>query len=107
MTTPPKKPHSQTRRPAGGLSPEGQAAYWARNIRILLSLLLIWFTVSFGFGILLRGWLDQWMLPGTHFPLGFWFAQQGSIITFVILVFVYASRMNKLDEEFGVGEEKD
>ena len=77
------------------------------RLRILLSLLLIWFTVSFGFGILLRGWLDQWMLPGTHFPLGFWFAQQGSIITFVILVFVYASRMNKLDEEFGVGEEKD
>jgi putative solute:sodium symporter small subunit len=107
MTNPPPKPHSQSRLPAGGLSPAGQAAYWARNIRILLSLLLIWFTVSFGFGILLRSWLDQWMLPGTHFPLGFWFAQQGSIITFVILVFVYAWRMNKLDAEFGVSEDED
>jgi putative solute:sodium symporter small subunit len=102
-----KPRHSQTRLPAGGLSPEAQAAYWARNIRILVSLLLIWFTVSFGFGILLRNWLDQWQLPGTHFPLGFWFAQQGSIISFVVLVFVYAWRMNKLDEEFGVGEGKD
>jgi putative solute:sodium symporter small subunit len=107
MTNTPHKPHSQTRLPAGGLSPEQQAAYWARNIRILLSLLLIWFAVSFGFGIVLRDWLDQWQLAGTHFPLGFWFAQQGSIITFVILVFVYAWRMNKLDDEFGVGEGKD
>jgi putative solute:sodium symporter small subunit len=107
MTNPHPKPHSQTRLPAGGLSPERQAAYWARNIRILLSLLLIWFSVSFGFGILLRDWLDQWLLPGTHFPLGFWFAQQGSILCFVVLVFVYAWRMNKLDEEFGVGEGED
>ena len=68
MTNTPPKPHSQTRLPAGGLSPEGQAAYWARNIRILLSLLLIWFTVSFGFGILLRNWLDQCRLPGHPLP---------------------------------------
>lgn len=107
MTQPPPKPHSQTRLPAGGLSKERQAEYWARNIRILITLLLIWFAVSFGCGIVLRSWLDQWMLPGTHFPLGFWFAQQGSILTFVVLVFVYARRMNKLDEEFGVAEEKD
>lgn len=99
--------HSQTRLPAGGLSPEQRAAYWSRNIRLLLTLLLIWAVASFGCGVLLRDWLDQWMLPGSNFPLGFWFAQQGSIITFVILVFVYARRMNKLDQEFGVAEDED
>ena len=104
MTNTPPKPHSQTRLPAGGLSPEGQAAYWARNIRILLSLLLIWFSVSFGAGILMVDWLDQFRLPGTGFPLGFWFAQQGSIYVFVALIFFYVFRMNRLDREFGVDE---
>ena len=97
--------HSQTRLPAGGLSEEQRAAYWARNLRLLTLLLLIWGFVSFGCGVVLRPWLDQWNLPGSGFPLGFWFAQQGSIITFVILVFVYAWRMNKLDQEFGVRED--
>ena len=99
--------HSQSRPPAGGLTPAQRAAYWARNIRLLLTLLLVWAIASFGCGVLLRDWLDQWKLPGSGFPLGFWFAQQGSIITFVILVFVYAWRMNKLDREFGVREEED
>lgn len=99
--------HSQSRLPAGGLNPEQRAAYWARNIRLLTTLLLIWAAASFGCGVLLRDWLDQWTLPGSAFPLGFWFAQQGSIVTFVILVFVYAWRMNKLDREFGVREDED
>ncbi|MAW59644.1 MAG: hypothetical protein CMJ94_02270 [Planctomycetes bacterium] len=89
------------------MTPAQRAAYWARNIRLLLTLLLVWAIASFGCGVLLRDWLDQWKLPGSGFPLGFWFAQQGSIITFVILVFVYAWRMNKLDREFGVREEED
>lgn len=99
--------HSQSRPPAGGLSPEQRAAYWSRNIRLLTTLLIIWAVASFGCGVLLRDWLDQWTLPGSAFPLGFWFAQQGSIVTFVILVFVYAWRMNKLDREFGVREDED
>lgn len=97
--------HSQDRKPAGGLSRERREAYWARNVRLLVLLLLVWAAVSFGAGILLHHWLDQWMLPGTGFPLGFWFAQQGSILVFVVLVWIYARRMNKLDREFGVEED--
>ncbi|WP_209331069.1 DUF4212 domain-containing protein [Lunatimonas salinarum] len=76
--------------------------YWRRNIQIVLSLLAIWFAVSFGFGILLAEPLNAFRLGG--FKLGFWFAQQGSIFTFVILIFVYVYLMNKLDEEFDVNE---
>jgi putative solute:sodium symporter small subunit len=67
--------------------------------------LAIWASVSFGCGILLHRWLDQWQVPGSGFPLGFWFAQQGSILVFIGLVFFYARRMNALDAEFGVQEE--
>lgn len=97
--------HSLDRPPAGGLTPERRAEYWTRNVRLLTGLLLVWAAVSYGAGILLHRWLDQWMLPGSGFPLGFWFAQQGSILVFVVLVFVYARRMNRLDREFGVDEE--
>lgn len=76
--------------------------YWRRNIKIVLSLLAIWFVVSFGFGILLAEPLNAIRLGG--FKLGFWFAQQGAIFTFVILIFVYVYLMNKLDEEFDVNE---
>ena len=58
--------------------------YWKENIKILVSLLSVWFLVSFGFGILLSDWLDQFQLGG--FKLGFWFAQQGSIYIFIILI---------------------
>lgn len=78
-------------------------AYWKRNVRLLLSLLVIWFVVSFGCGILFVDFLNQFTMGG--FPLGFWFAQQGSIYTFVILIFVYVWQMNKLDREFDVHEE--
>ena len=79
--------------------------YWRRNIRLVIGLLAVWAFVSFGCGIFLHNWLDQWKITGTGFPVGFWFAQQGSILVFIILVFVYAHRMNRLDEEFGVKED--
>jgi putative solute:sodium symporter small subunit len=78
-------------------------AYWRRNLRTLTILLIIWFVVSFGFGILLVEPLNTIRMGG--FKLGFWFAQQGSIYTFVILIFVYVYRMNQLDKEFDVNEE--
>ena len=80
------------------------AAYWRENIRILLSLLVIWFAVSFGCGILFVDQLDQFSFFG--FPLGFWFAQQGSIYTFLILIFVYIGLMNLLDRKYNVQEEE-
>ena len=73
-------------------------AYWHANLRIIGSLLTICFTVSFGFGILLSDWLDQFQLGG--FKLGFWFAQQGSIYIFIILIFIYIHLMNKLDKKY-------
>ncbi|OED50767.1 hypothetical protein ACH42_00680 [Endozoicomonas sp. (ex Bugula neritina AB1)] len=80
------------------------AAYWKENVRILLSLLAVWFVVSFGCGILFVDELDKIQFGG--FPLGFWFAQQGSIYTFLILIFVYISKMNKLDHKYNVHEEE-
>jgi putative solute:sodium symporter small subunit len=79
--------------------------YWKRNLRLMLTLLVIWFTVSFGFGILLVEQLNEIVIGG--FPLGFWFAQQGSIYVFLLLILVYALRMDRLDEEFGVDERDD
>jgi putative solute:sodium symporter small subunit len=72
-------------------------------LRIIGISLIIWAVVSFGFGILLRPMLSGIEVGGTD--LGFWFAQQGSIIVFLVLIFFYAWRMNKLDREFGVEEE--
>jgi len=85
------------------MTPENRKAYWTRNLRVLLSLLAVWFVVSYGFGILLADWLDQFRIAG--FKLGFWFAQQGSIYVFVILIFVYVGIMNKIDREFDVHED--
>ena len=82
---------------------KSRAAYWKKNIRILFILLTVWFIVSFGCGILLVDQLNQIRLGG--FKLGFWFAQQGAIYFFVILIFVYVVRMNMLDKEFNVNEE--
>ncbi len=79
-------------------------AYWARNLRYLTILLSIWFLVSYGFGIILVDWLNRIRIPGTGFKLGFWFAQQGSIYVFVVLIFVYARLMNRLDDEFSAPE---
>ncbi|MEX0723787.1 MAG: DUF4212 domain-containing protein [Gracilimonas sp.] len=77
--------------------------YWKKNLKYLGILLSIWFTVSYGFGILLAPVLDEIQIGG--FKLGFWFAQQGSIYTFVVLIFVYVYLMNKLDQEFNVQED--
>jgi putative solute:sodium symporter small subunit len=79
------------------------AAYWKKNLRYLAILLSIWFLVSFGAGILFVDWLDQFRFFG--FKLGFWFAQQGSIYAFVILIFVYVGLMNRLDREFDLRED--
>lgn len=81
------------------------AAYWRANLRILAVLLTIWFSVSYGAGILFAEELNRWTLPGTGFPLGFWFAQQGSIYAFVVLIFVYVGLMNRLDRRFGYQED--
>ncbi|MEN2281691.1 DUF4212 domain-containing protein [Algoriphagus sp. SE2] len=78
-------------------------AYWKKNLKTLFFLLFIWFLVSFGFGILWVEELNTIRLGG--YKLGFWFAQQGSIYSFVILIFIYVYRMNKLDKEFDVNEE--
>ena len=77
--------------------------YWAANIRIVKVCLVIWALVSFGFGIILRPLLSGIEFGGTD--LGFWFAQQGSILVFLALIFFYAWRMNRLDREFGVDEQ--
>jgi putative solute:sodium symporter small subunit len=82
---------------------EADKSYWAKNVRIIIISLVIWAVVSFGFGILLRPALSGISVGGSD--LGFWFAQQGSIIVFLGLIFFYAWRMNKLDREYGVEEE--
>ncbi|MDX1693363.1 MAG: DUF4212 domain-containing protein [Ketobacteraceae bacterium] len=78
-------------------------AYWKENLRLVTVLLVIWFCVSFGAGVLFADALNSIRLGG--YKLGFWFAQQGSIYTFVILVFVYAKKMGDLDRKYGVGEQ--
>jgi putative solute:sodium symporter small subunit len=82
---------------------EGRSNYWRANLRLVGACLVVWFIVSFGFGILLVEPLNRIRFFG--FELGFWFAQQGSIICFVVLIFYYAWRMNRLDREYGVDED--
>jgi len=78
-------------------------AYWKANLRLVTICLIIWAIVSYGFGIILRPALDA--IPVGGVGLGFWFAQQGSIYVFLVLIFYYASQMNKLDREFDVHED--
>lgn len=77
-------------------------AYWKENITYVLILLAIWFLVSYGAGILFKDALDEIKIGG--FKLGFWFAQQGAMYVFVILIFVYVHLMNKLDKKYGYDE---
>ena len=85
-------------------SPSAQA-YWKENIRIVATLLVVWFIASLGMGVLAVDFLDQFRMFG--FPLGFWVAQQGSIYVFVVLIFVYVYKMNKLDHKYAVDEDLD
>jgi len=78
-------------------------AYWRANIGLIISLLVVWFVVSYGFGILLVEQLNAISLGG--YKLGFWFAQQGAIYVFIIIIFYYAWRMNRLDKAFGAQED--
>ena len=73
-------------------------SYWKSNLVILASLLVIWFVVSFGFGILWSEKLDNFSIGG--FKLGFWFSQQGSIYFFVLIIFIYVYLLNKLDKKY-------
>jgi putative solute:sodium symporter small subunit len=84
-------------------SPTKMERYWKKNLQTLALLLCIWFAVSFGFGILWVEELNTIRLGG--FKLGVWFAQQGSIYSFVVLIFIYVIRMNALDREFKVNED--
>ena len=77
-------------------------AYWRANVRIIWICMAIWALVSYGFGILLRPMVSGIKVGGSD--LGFWFAQQGSILVFIVLIFVYAALMNRLDREHGVEE---
>ena len=77
-------------------------AYWRDNIKYVLILLVIWFAVSYGAGILFKDELNTIKIGG--FKLGFWFAQQGSMYVFVILIFVYVKLMNKLDKKYSYDE---
>ncbi|MCK7593568.1 DUF4212 domain-containing protein [Pseudomarimonas salicorniae] len=85
------------------MPPEGPAAYWRANLRLMAVLLAIWFAVSFGAGILFADALNEIRFFG--FRLGFFFAQQGAIYVFVALIFFYAWRMNRLDRQHDVDEE--
>ena len=78
-------------------------AYWSENIKYVLMLLTVWFSVSYLAGIVFADYLDKFMLGG--FPLGFWFANQGAEITFVILIVIYVKLMNNLDRKYDVHEE--
>jgi|TARA_B110000971_G_C19547476_1_gene293049 putative solute:sodium symporter small subunit len=79
--------------------------YWRANLKIVTALLLVWFIASFGFGILWSETLDQIQMGG--FKLGFWFAQQGSIYVFVILIFIYIFLMNRLDKKYFESNDED
>ncbi len=84
------------------LSKERMEAYWRKNLSYIVGLLAVWFTVSYLFGIIFVDALDKIKIAG--YPLGFWFACQGSEMIFVVLIAIYVKLMNKLDETFGVAE---
>lgn len=91
----------------GNDSPSGNSKldrkkYWQSNLKLIGVLLAVWAFVSFGLSLLLAEWLNQWTFG--QLPLGFWWAQQGSIVVFVLLVFVYAWRLDRLDQKHGVRE---
>ncbi len=76
--------------------------YWNKNVRVVAILLSIWAFVGFGCGILFAPFLNQFNLPFTHYPLGFWFAQQGAIVVFVLLIVTYVVVMDRIEREAGL-----
>ncbi len=86
------------------LSEDKAREYWRRNVSLMVRLMIVWFVVSFGCGIILVDVLNHIQIGG--YKLGFWFAQQGSIYVFVVLIFYYAKKMAALDREFGVEEDE-
>lgn len=78
--------------------------YWRAYLRLIFSCLIVWFTVSLGFGVILSDYLNRFRIGG--FQLGFWFAQQGSIYVFILLIFYYVWKANRIDREFGHEEAK-
>jgi putative solute:sodium symporter small subunit len=82
-----------------------EGAYWQENLRLLIILMAIWFAVSFGAGILLREWLDQFSIGG--YPLGFWFAQQGSIYVFIALIFYYSWKIHHIEQRYDLDDDDD
>lgn len=79
-------------------------AYWRDNLRLMAVLLAIWALVSFGAGIVFRDWLDQFSIGGA--PLGFWFAQQGAIYVFVVLIFVYSALMHRIERKYDIDDDE-
>jgi putative solute:sodium symporter small subunit len=88
----------------GDAGADRRRAYFQANLRLIGGLLAIWAAVSFGCGILLAPSLNAYRLPFTEYPLGFWFAQHGSIYVFVLLIVIYVVAMNRIDRRFGVAE---
>ncbi|WP_306016140.1 DUF4212 domain-containing protein [Oceanicaulis sp. MMSF_3324] len=101
--------HPAGDKPSSGVSgdhtvrEERYKRYWRENLNLMGVLLVIWFTVSYGFGILFRDILDNFSIGGA--PLGFWFAQQGAIYVFVILIFVYSAMMNRIERKYDAEDE--
>ena len=79
-----------------------EGAYWRANLRLLAGLMSVWFACSFGAGILFRDWLDQFSLGG--YPLGFWFAQQGAIYIFIVLIVIYVIAMRRLERKYDLDD---
>jgi putative solute:sodium symporter small subunit len=94
---------SSRNEPHAGSVEQARQEYWRANIRVILWSLAVWALVSFGFGILLRPLLSGIEVGGTD--LGFWFAQQGSILVFIVLIFNYARLMNRLDRKYDLDEQ--
>ncbi|MEE4201753.1 DUF4212 domain-containing protein [Erythrobacter sp.] len=92
---------SRTSEP-GSETSAAEGAYWRENIRLLTGLMTIWFFCSYGAGILFRDFLDQFSLGG--YPLGFWFAQQGSIYIFIALICLYVVRMKQLERKYDLDD---
>ncbi|WP_421784495.1 DUF4212 domain-containing protein [Hyphobacterium sp.] len=91
-------------RPDHDISEAAYKAYWRDNLRLMAVLLAIWAAVSFGAGILFRDWLDNFSIGGA--PLGFWFAQQGAIYVFVILIFVYSALMHRIERKYDIDDDQ-